>query len=415
MGSGSTSLLGGIRVCLIAQDRYASHPLIRREAETLGRSGCEVRVICLKAPDEPFRESRDNLIIYRLPAGTRSGGRIRRHFDAAAFLILTSLLVLFLHLTRRISIYQFDSPPGFLVLALLMPRLAGARLLLALRDPVPERTELMTGTRFKPWLIYKDGKAEKLSVRLADFTMTPTREMRDHLGKKGLDVNRIGVVVDMPEETATAESGDASLDGKIESVRKEKRRQGVFRMFCRPAGRGDNGMETVVRTMAALKKRLPGIQCRLQAAAEQVPSVAALAAELKLKNELKFLGPLRPEETLEEVLACDVGLIPRPGTAYYNLIHPPELHDYIRLGKPVIASRLSSIAAYYPESCIMYFEPGDEQDLADKIYQVFAHPEELGRQVRAAAETMEAYRWVREQKKYIGIFQNLAAGGSRWA
>lgn len=414
MGPGNSQLLGGVRVCLIAQDRLALHPGLRREAESLGRNGCDVRIICLKSPGQPFRECRDGLVVYRLPAGARSGGTIRRPLGAAIFLVLVSFLALFLQLTRRISVYQFDSPPGFLVLALLLPRLAGARLLLAAREPVPERTEMMTTARFGRWLVYKDRLAETLAVRLSDFTLTPTREMRDQLGKKGFDVNRIGVVLSVPEDSAAAESGEAPPGGKIESIRREDRRQGVFRMFCRPPGPGAEGLEVVVRALAELKDRLPGIQCRIQAAAEQLAPLTARAAALKLKNELKYLGPMTPEKILEEMMACDVGLIPRPRSAYYELTHPPDLHAYIRLGKPVISSRLSSIAAYYPDGCIVYFEPGDEQDLADKIYQVFAHPEDLDRQVRAAADTARAYRWVREQKKYIGIFRNLSTEGSRW-
>jgi glycosyltransferase involved in cell wall biosynthesis len=151
----------------------------------------------------------------------------------------------------------------------------------------------------------------------------------------------------------------------------------------------------------------------LQAEAAQYPALTALAASLKLKNELKFLGSIGPEEILEEILSCNVGLIARPTTAYHQLTLPQQLYDYIRLERPVIASRLDAIAAYYPDSCLVYYEPGKENDLADQISWVFAHPEDLGRRVRAAAENVEAYRWIREQKKYIGIYQNLTTGGSR--
>ncbi len=83
------------------------------------------------------------------------------------------------------------------------------------------------------------------------------------------------------------------------------------------------------------------------------------------------------------------------------------MYEFIALGLPVIATRLSSVSAYFPDDSIVYYEPGNADDLADKLHSVFAHPEDVAGRVRKATEIYETYRWDRESKKYLGVYQGL--------
>jgi glycosyltransferase involved in cell wall biosynthesis len=135
--------------------------------------------------------------------------------------------------------------------------------------------------------------------------------------------------------------------------------------------------------------------------------VQALAAELKISDRVKYLGFVPFEEMIEEILAADVTVVPVRKNPYSVLVHTNKMYEYVALQKPVVASRLDSVAAYFPENSLVYFEPGDFEDLAEKLAYVFAHPEEMDARVEQAAEIYETYRWEREKKKYLGVYHDL--------
>jgi glycosyltransferase involved in cell wall biosynthesis len=76
----------------------------------------------------------------------------------------------------------------------------------------------------------------------------------------------------------------------------------------------------------------------------------------------------------------------------------------VSLRRPVIASRLDSVAAYFPEDSLLYFAPGNDEDLAEKLHHAFAHPEEMARRVERSTEVYEQYRWEREKRAYLSVY-----------
>jgi glycosyltransferase involved in cell wall biosynthesis len=113
------------------------------------------------------------------------------------------------------------------------------------------------------------------------------------------------------------------------------------------------------------------------------------------------------ETLIEEILSADVTVVPVKRNPHSVLVHPAEMYEYIALQKPVVISRLDSVAAYFSEDSLVFFEPDNADDLAEKLRFVFAHPEEMNTRIERAAEIYETYRWDREKKKYLGVFRSL--------
>jgi glycosyltransferase involved in cell wall biosynthesis len=110
---------------------------------------------------------------------------------------------------------------------------------------------------------------------------------------------------------------------------------------------------------------------------------------------------------IEEILAADVTVVPIKKNPYSVLVHTNKMYEYVSLQRPCVASRLDSVAAYFPDDSLIYFEPGNEEDLARKLRYVFAHPEEMGARIEHASEIYETYRWEREKKKFLGVYHSL--------
>jgi glycosyltransferase involved in cell wall biosynthesis len=83
------------------------------------------------------------------------------------------------------------------------------------------------------------------------------------------------------------------------------------------------------------------------------------------------------------------------------LVHTNKMFEYMALGRPVIASRLDSVAAYLPPDALTFFEPGDPADLAEKLVWTAQHRDDLMRRVQNAITVYDKLRWDKEKLHYL--------------
>jgi len=144
---------------------------------------------------------------------------------------------------------------------------------------------------------------------------------------------------------------------------------------------------------------------------DYVPALQALAKELKIEALVKYLGFVPFETMIAEILAADVTVVPMRRNPYSVLVHTNKMFEYLALERPVVASRLDSVAAYFPDDAILYFNPDDAVDLARRLREVFADRDATAERVRAATKIYESYRWTHERRKYLDVYDSLL--GSR--
>jgi glycosyltransferase involved in cell wall biosynthesis len=106
----------------------------------------------------------------------------------------------------------------------------------------------------------------------------------------------------------------------------------------------------------------------------------------QLHDELKSaLGencvilPQQPFEKIPELLStADVIVIPQQNTLSSIGQIPAKLFDALAMAKPVIASRINDIPAIL-KNCGWTYEPGNSNDLAEKLKYALEHPDEAKR------------------------------------
>ncbi|MCK4773280.1 MAG: glycosyltransferase family 4 protein [Candidatus Krumholzibacteria bacterium] len=394
-------------VCIVRHSFYPYELNVKREAEALLEDGFEVHVICLRGDNEAAHEVVEGVEVHRLPVGHRRGRVGRYVFEYTAFFLLASFKLVALDLKNRFRVIQVNTMPDYLVFTTLVPRLAGARVLIHMHEPMPELFETMFDRWYGGLFVGAIRLAEKLSLKYADRVLTVTREMRDNFGSRGADVNKITVIVNVPDDRVFGLERYAHLSENVEAVRKRERRSGKFRVLCHGAIERRYGIDLVVRAVARLKESIPGVEFRFMGQGDYLSEVQKLAEELDVTDHVTYLGFVPFETMVEEILAANVTVVPVQKNPYSVLVHTNKMYEYVALRKPVVASRLDSVAAYFPEDSLVFFEPGNEEDLADKLRYVFAHPEEMAARVALATEIYETYRWDREKKKYLGVYHSL--------
>lgn len=395
-------------VCIVSRATYRSGG--RRQAEALVGDGFDVHVVCLRDRGEAARERVDGVEVHRLsPARAGTGRRwlVLCLFDQALFFLLAFVKLSYLDVKLRFLAVQVDAPPDCLIFTALMPKLAGAKLVLYLKAPTPEVVGSLVGGGYGRIMMVLLGGAARLSVWFADWVVTTTREVRDHLGRRGMDVNDISVVVGVADDRIYRLDRFDYMTDWITRARRQERRAGRFRIVCQGAIEEREGVDVLIKALARLEDDIPGIDVCFIGRGDYRRTAEQLAKELKVERRVSFVEAPSFEARIESILTSDVAVIPTRKTPLSTLVHPDSLYQYVALKRPVVASRLDSVAAYFPDGSIVYFDPGDDADLADKLRWVFAHPETVEGQVERCSRVYETYRWEREELKYLGVYRSL--------
>jgi glycosyltransferase involved in cell wall biosynthesis len=394
-------------VCIVRHSFYPSELNVRREAEALLEDGYDVHVICLRKAGEPACGTVGGVHVHRLPVGHRRGRISRYLFEYNAFFALASAKLLRLHARWRFRAVQVNTMPDYLVFATLVPRLTGAKVVLHMHEPMPELfVTLFDKPRYR-LLIRAITLAERLSLAYADRVLTVTREMRQNFGRRGADISKITVVVNVPDDRFFLSQSHEILAARVARRREEEHRSDVFRVVCHGAIEQRYGLDLIVRAIARLKDELPSIHFSLMGEGDYLDEVLACARDLGVDSRVHYLGYVPFETMIEEILAADVAIVPVRRNPYSVLVHTNKMYEYIALGCPTIASRLDSVAAYFPEDTLLYFKPDDDADLAERLRHAHAHPEEMRQRVSRTTEKYAELRWAREKKKYLGVYEAL--------
>ena len=81
--------------------------------------------------------------------------------------------------------------------------------------------------------------------------------------------------------------------------------------------------------------------------------------------------------------------------------------EYAALGMPTIASRTSAIEAYFQDTMVEFFEPGDVDDLVRCILTLHQDRAHLADLAHSATIFNENYNWDKLSKTYLQLIDRL--------
>jgi glycosyltransferase involved in cell wall biosynthesis len=398
------------RTAAIVRHSYYPHELnVKREAEALRDAGFGVHVICLRGPGEAPEETVEGVSVYRLPVGHRRGKILRYLWEYNAFFLLAASKLARLHRAHRFAAVQVNTMPDYLVFVAWYPKLTGAKVVLHLHEPVPELFQTMFPNRwYTRGFVWTVTRVEQAAIRFADRVLTVTDQMRENYVRRGADPAKFTVVVNVPDDRHFRRERYDHLRPRIDSIKAEEHARGVFRVLTHGAIEERYGFDTIVRAIGRARERVPGVQFRFMGAGDYLDDVLRLAREIGVADRVHHLGFVPFDQMIEEILLADVCVVAVKKNAYSVLVHTNKMFEYMALEQPVIASRLGAVAAYAPEGALLFFEPGDPDDLAAKLTWAAAHPEELAHHVTTATRMYGVSRWENEKQGYIAVY---ARGG----
>ncbi|MHB9142432.1 MAG: glycosyltransferase, partial [Paludibacter sp.] len=164
------------------------------------------------------------------------------------------------------------------------------------------------------------------------------------------------------------------------------------------------GIITAIEALVILKKRIPGVT--LQVYGKYDDSYYFELCESIDRNCLKdsvYLGGYKSLEEVSRIIdSADIGIVPYLSDPFMNLALSTKTFEYVAKGLPVIASRLSSIQEIFDQS-ISYFNPGDCNDLSEKIFDYCYNPGLREDNVNKSFSSYKHISWPIMSERYYNL------------
>lgn len=390
------------RHCMIV---HAYYPLgetrVEREALALLAGGYSVDVICLRYRDEPACEVVDGVTVYRLPVSRKSvRNMLTQVVEYFAFFWLVFFKLLFLYPRRRYATIQAHNLPDFLIFSALIPKLAGARLILDIHDIMPEFMAVRTGKGMNSLPVRLTILQEQLSCRFADYVITVTDLWRERLIQRGVRAEKVGVVMNLADER---------FFHPVPPEQRPPRADGRFTLIYHGTFKQHYGLDVLIKAVALARQQAPEVLLILQGYGEYYPQMKAMVEELGLHENVRinnyFLGTA---ELPALIYQADMGVIPNYEDVFTGELLPTKLLEYVALGVPAIAARTRAISAYFDERMLHFFTPGDERSLAEVIVDAYRQRDQLPAQARELERFTGRYNWATMARQYVDLVDRLS-------
>ena len=393
----STRRFAGKLVGMVTFSPYPDDPRPRRAVDALIAEGAKVELICLGSEGSPRREVLDGIHVFRVPLKRLRRGRFEYAYQYTAFILISSAIFALRSLTRRYDLVYVHNMPDILVLSAMMPKALGAKVVLDLHDPMPELMMTIFNLDKDSRSVRLIRRVEKWSIARADSVLTVNLAMKQLISSRSCRPEKIGVVMNSP-------------DGQIFPLRVPRsdalaKQTGSERFAIMYHGSivERNGLDIAVEALARVRQTVPTAELRIFG--PSTPFLERVMDGVRTRNlqeAVRYLGPRSLEALVPEIQTCDVGVIPNHRNTFTEINTPTRIFEYLAMGKPVIAPSTPGIQDYFSDGSLLFFEPGNPEDLARQIEYAFSHPREILEIVRRGQKVYLDHTWERERQTLLG-------------
>ena len=114
---------------------------------------------------------------------------------------------------------------------------------------------------------------------------------------------------------------------------------------------------------------------------------------------------------MPEVLASVDAMIYTPiPDVHMDMALSLKIPEAIAVGCPIVASRLSVNTRYFGEDALFMFNPGDVDECAAGILDVYKNPNEAVKRAQRAKERLGEIAWEKQARSYMELVRQLCDG-----
>ena len=288
--------------------------------------------------------------------------------------------------------------PNFLVLAGLFPKVSGAKIVLDVHDPAAELLADILGRDLPPWAERLANAEERISVVISNALITVNESMRRRLSARSS--RPVSVVMNVPDSR------------RFVPVRTSRDSAGFEWIVYSGSIAYRNGLDLVVKAVSMLADEFPLLRFRVIGEGPALESVVRLAEDLGVADRVEFRG-LVPNDQIPSLLRdAAAGISPQRGGAFGSLVFSMEgSPSTCFLGLPVVCSGIATMRHYFSDDELLFFEPGNADDLARAIRVLLTDPAAAKERAARSRMKLDKFDWPAQEQTLVETVEALT--GSR--
>lgn len=386
------------RILMTAYTNYRRDPRVRREAEALVQAGHEVTFLARRQAGEPHREVISGVCVVKLPGLSHQRKSIAGYLlDYAIFFVLLSVHLLAHPLRYRLI--HVNNMPDFLALAAWLPRLLGRPVIHDVHDLMPELYEEKFASGRNHWLVRGLKLQERWAGRFASAVLTVEDRLKDILSQRGIQRDKIHVLMNLPDDRIFAPREQLL----------QKPAHAPFVVVYHGTLARRLGLDLAIEAAAVARASIPRLELRIIGAGEERPALIRSVERLDLHDVVTFSDGFVPVERIPVLIAdADVGVIPLRLSSGTDVMLPTKLLEYVLVGIPCIVPRTTTIARYFDDSMVRFFDAENVDSLAAAMVELHRDPQRRAALSQRATERFgNVFRWSEHKKVYTNLVEAL--------
>lgn len=385
------------RVLIVSHSYFLRDTRPRRHAQAFVDAGWEVDVLCARDESEPRREEIAGVDVRRLPARRRRGSKGRYAFEYASFGAMALGAVAALHWRNHYDVVYVFGIPNIIVRSTLVPHLAGSRIILDMRDPLPEFFQSRFGfpddhRAVKALLI-----EERISCRYATHVLTVIDAMRD-LFLRSVAPEKITVVRNAPDPRLFSHGRD--LPPRDPADRTILYAGTVAERY---------GVDLIVHAVARLKHAVPGVRARIVGDGDLVPRLRQIAKENGIEDRVSLDGPVPLDAMPGIISGAWLGAQPHRADPLMRYSFSTKLLEWGALGLPVVCSATEAVVREFSDEEMLFVKPGDLDTLCERILEAQRDPDGLARRIDRGRAAAGRFDWNVERQRLLAAVSGVEA------
>ena len=384
-----------MKICLISYSVYEYDNRVHRYGESLRARGDDVDVICLgMAEDEECVADFNGVKLYKIQKREiDEKGPVSYLVKICRFFLRAFMRLTKMHLTKRYDVIHYNNIPDFGIFCTIIAKLSGARIIMDIHDLVPEfymrkfhRDEQDFIIRLLRWI-------EKVSCRYAHHVITVTEMWKDVLIHRSVPKRKCTVILNAPYPPL--------FDSNIEKP--ENMNSKPFTLLYHGALNEHFGVDIAVRAMSIVKQKIDNVRFIIVGNGREKENLKNLADELNLNSHIVFKDSVPRTEIPELIRDADVGVVPKRSDKFADTALSSKLLEFAYMRKPVVVSRTTASKTYFDEHMVLFFEPENSTELAEKIIRMY-HDPKLRKKLSLSINVFnQNHSWKKYEQLYFQI------------
>ena len=284
--------------------------------------------------------------------------------------------------------------PEWLVFAVWLPKLFGARILLDIHDLVPELFSAKFNRSGVSIVEPALRAVEALSCRFANHVIISNHLWRDRIVARSISDSKCSVFFN---------NIDPDLFYPRSRTRQDDRKIVLFPGTLQ----WHQGVDIAIRAFPKVLEKVPTAEFHIYGCGGVLNDLMALVKDLRLEKKVLFCTPVALKDVPQLIANADLGVVPKRAHSFGNEAYSTKIMEFMSQGVPAVISRTAIDSYYFDESQVRFCESENVESFAAGIIEVLTDEGLRQRLVRNASAYVARNHWGRRKQEYLDLVDGL--------